>query len=185
MRCSETRAAAAPWRVRRPAPRRRRRRRARADERAWRSPSSAGAGEAELLAGPKAELAVAARARLEAQFLLVREGALEPFLALSQTVHVVLLRRRYGHEFASLSRRPRFGGRGVRRARRARRASAPRRSRPLSAEPAEISKMPFEAAMAELEGIVDRLEKGERDAGGIDPALRARRSPEGALRGVC
>ncbi len=30
----------------------------------------------------------------------------------------------------------------------------------MSAEPAEISKMPFEAAMAELESIVDRLEKG-------------------------
>jgi exodeoxyribonuclease VII small subunit len=30
----------------------------------------------------------------------------------------------------------------------------------MTAEPAEISKMPFEAALAELEGIVDRLEKG-------------------------
>ena len=30
----------------------------------------------------------------------------------------------------------------------------------MSAEPADISKMPFEAAMAELESIVDRLEKG-------------------------
>jgi exodeoxyribonuclease VII small subunit len=30
----------------------------------------------------------------------------------------------------------------------------------LSAEPADVSKMPFEAAMAELEAIVDRLEKG-------------------------
>ncbi len=29
----------------------------------------------------------------------------------------------------------------------------------MSAEPADISKMPFEAALAELEGIVDRLEK--------------------------
>jgi exodeoxyribonuclease VII small subunit len=31
---------------------------------------------------------------------------------------------------------------------------------PLSDEPADISKMPFEVAIAELEGIVDRLEKG-------------------------
>ncbi len=30
----------------------------------------------------------------------------------------------------------------------------------MSAELADISKMPFESAMAELEGIVDRLEKG-------------------------
>ena len=30
----------------------------------------------------------------------------------------------------------------------------------MTAEPVEISKMPFEAALAELEGIVDRLEKG-------------------------
>ena len=30
----------------------------------------------------------------------------------------------------------------------------------LSVEPADISKMPFEAALAELESIVDRLEKG-------------------------
>jgi exodeoxyribonuclease VII small subunit len=30
----------------------------------------------------------------------------------------------------------------------------------LTAEAPEISKMPFEAALAELEGIVDRLEKG-------------------------
>ena len=30
----------------------------------------------------------------------------------------------------------------------------------MTDEPAEVSKMPFEAALAELEGIVDRLEKG-------------------------
>ena len=30
----------------------------------------------------------------------------------------------------------------------------------MSAEPADIAKMPFEAALAELEGIVDQLEKG-------------------------
>jgi exodeoxyribonuclease VII small subunit len=30
----------------------------------------------------------------------------------------------------------------------------------VSDQPADVSKMPFEAAMAELEGIVDRLEKG-------------------------
>jgi exodeoxyribonuclease VII small subunit len=30
----------------------------------------------------------------------------------------------------------------------------------LSAEPANIAKMPFEASLAELEGIVDQLEKG-------------------------
>lgn len=30
----------------------------------------------------------------------------------------------------------------------------------MSAEPADISKMPFEAAMAQLEEIVDQLEKG-------------------------
>jgi exodeoxyribonuclease VII small subunit len=30
----------------------------------------------------------------------------------------------------------------------------------LSAESADISQMPFEAALAELEGIVDKLEKG-------------------------
>jgi len=30
----------------------------------------------------------------------------------------------------------------------------------LSAEPADIAKMPFEAALAELERIVDQLEKG-------------------------
>ncbi len=30
----------------------------------------------------------------------------------------------------------------------------------MSAEPTDIAKMPFEAAMAELEAIVDRLEKG-------------------------
>ncbi|MDE3175640.1 MAG: exodeoxyribonuclease VII small subunit [Pseudomonadota bacterium] len=30
----------------------------------------------------------------------------------------------------------------------------------MTAEPADIAKMPFEAAMAELESIVDRLEKG-------------------------
>lgn len=30
----------------------------------------------------------------------------------------------------------------------------------MSAETSDIAKMPFEAAIAELEGIVDRLEKG-------------------------
>ena len=30
----------------------------------------------------------------------------------------------------------------------------------MNSEPADISKMPFEAALAELESIVDRLEKG-------------------------
>jgi exodeoxyribonuclease VII small subunit len=37
---------------------------------------------------------------------------------------------------------------------------APTEDTPLTEPAADISKMPFEAALAELEGIVERLEKG-------------------------
>ncbi len=45
----------------------------------------------------------------------------------------------------------------------------------------DIATMPFEAALSELEQIVDQLEKGAVALDEVDPPLRTRRSPEEAL----
>ena len=47
---------------------------------------------------------------------------------------------------------------------------------------ADIKEMSFERALKELESIVTRLERGDVELEEIDRHLRARRSPEGALR---
>ncbi len=46
----------------------------------------------------------------------------------------------------------------------------------------DIASLPFEAALAELEAIVDQLEKGAVALDEFDQALRAGRSSEAALR---
>ena len=119
---------------------------------------SASAGEAEGLAGPLAELAVAARARFEARLLLLGEGALEAFLAPIETVHDVGSspdnRLWVCVAFAAAS------GLEAPAAACWTRSPAAAKEPTFSAEAVEISKMSFEVAMAELEGIVDRLEKG-------------------------
>ncbi len=51
----------------------------------------------------------------------------------------------------------------------------------MSAEPADIAKMPFEAALAELEGIVDQLEKGNVT---LDDSIRLYERGE-ALKARC